>query len=428
MPAVHEYHLANGMTLLCFHQSHLHAVEFGLYLKGGALYENENTQGMCHLLEHLCFRGIGGLNHEDLDMLQSRMGFDLEGMTYPEGVIFRATALSRFSDDLLKLFLRFFACTPWTEEQINLEKQVVLRQIEESDCDFDEEVDRRYRRTAAGVFPTMGTAESIAALTPNLIHQWQKILFQPCNACLCITGNFSKGLEAAAIASLTDLKNNTEAAPFEQVVPLGFCMRDAHSDYIQDEEGGHAKVHLAFDISDDLVFPLVAHVLNAYTGANADSILFQTLREEEAMVAEIESYVEELGMFRRLVVRYDVRQELLVDSVRKVFSLLKRLRMYVRPVRLELTRTEFTDNHALMLDSTSSMCELMGWGWLANDLARADLDAAAKMYDDLTIEDLLDAAQSIFRPENLTISIQRDPDVTPRNLRPLLAELRGILS
>ena len=40
MPAVHEHYLSNGMTVLCYPQNHLHAMEFGLYLKGGTLYEN----------------------------------------------------------------------------------------------------------------------------------------------------------------------------------------------------------------------------------------------------------------------------------------------------------------------------------------------------------------------------------------------------
>ena len=58
MSAIHEHVLQNGMTLLCWPQRHLHGLEFGLYLKGGPLYETEETQGISNLLEHLCFRGL----------------------------------------------------------------------------------------------------------------------------------------------------------------------------------------------------------------------------------------------------------------------------------------------------------------------------------------------------------------------------------
>ena len=428
MSAMQEHNLPNGMTLLCNRQPHLHAMEFGLYFKGGSLYENKQNQGICHLLEHLCFRGLGGLNAEALNRLMARFGAELDGATYPEGVVFRLKTHTRFFDEVLDLFLRFFADTPWTQEQIDAEKQVVLRQIEQEDCDFDEEVSRRYRKTAAGAFSLMGTAQSIQDMTPATIRRWQRLLFQPQNACLCVTGNFSDGMERALVEAFSELENHFDEPPFAQAVPQGFCMRDSRSDLVMDEEGGQAKVHLAFDLDEDRVFPLTGEVLNAFTAGNSDSLLFQIMREELALVAEIDSSMEEMGMFRRLVIRYDVRQECLVESLRKVFELLHRLCLYVRPVRLTQTRMQFTDNLVFYQDDVSGMNDLMGWSWMADDLSRADLDAQAQMYDDLTCEDLLDAAQSVFRPENLTISIQRDLAQTPKNLKPLLTELRSTLA
>ena len=172
----------------------------------------------------------------------------------------------------------------------------------------------------------------------------------------------------------------------------------------------------------------MGEVLSAITGENDSSLLFQTLREEKALVAEIDSSIEEMGMFRRLVISYDVEQELLEESLREVFDLLRRLTQYVRPVRLEQCRMLFTDNLVYYQDDVSAMNDLMGWSCLADDLARADLDTKAQMYEDMTCEDLLDAAQSVFRPENLCLSIQRDPARTPKNLKPLLKELREMLS
>lgn len=428
MSAVHEHLLKNGMTVLCCPQTHLHSIFFGLYFKGGTLYENRQNQGVCHLLEHLCFRSLGGMAAPALNALWDRMGTELDGATYPEAVAFRLRTHPRFFDDAMDMFLRFFADVPWTQKQIDAEKQVVLRQIEQAECDFEEEISRRWRRTATGAFPLMGTAENISAMSAATIRRWQRMVFQPQNACLCLTGNFSPAMEDALVQACEELVNHTEEPPFLQASPPGMCMRDEHSDLVLEESGGQAKVHLAFDLDDDRVFPLAGEVLSAITGEDNDSLLFQTLREEEALVAEIDSTIEELGMFRRLVIRYDVRQEYLAESLRKVFGLLKRLCMYIRPVRLDETRMQFTQNLAFCQDDAEGMNELMGWSCLADDLSRCDLDARAQMYEDLTCEDLLDAAQSVFRPENLVISIQRDPAVGPRSLRPLLKELRSVLA
>lgn len=429
MSAIHEHVLQNGMTILCWHQPYLHGLEMGLYLRGGSIYETEETQGISHLLEHLCFRGLGGLNHEALQRTLNRFGADLDGITTAEAIVFRLTSLPRFFDGMLDVFTRFFAQTPWTPEEIAKEKQIVIRQIEQAEEDFDELVDRAWRETPAGVFPRMGTVEAIEALDPDTIWNWQRLIFQPSNACLVLTGNFSSGMERTAIETFAPLSNYTNEPPFEQPAPLGFGLRDADSDLIvdSDDPDAQAQVHIAFDIDEEHVFPLAARIVDAITAGNDDSLLFQTLREEEALVAEIESYIQEMGQFHRLVIRYDVRQEKLVESLRKVFMYLHRLSMYVRPIRLNQVRSHFTVGSALAQDNVSEMNELAGWAWVSGDTTRADLDAQASQLDDLTPEELLDAAQTIFKPENLCISVERDPNAVPENLEKLFAELREML-
>jgi len=172
---------------------------------------------------------------------------------------------------------------------------------------------------------------------------------------------------------------------------------------------------------------LAARIVDAITAGNDDSLLFQTLREEEALVAEIESYIQEMGQFHRLVIRYDVRQEKLCESLRKVFMYLHRLSMYVRPIRLNQVRSHFTVGSALTQDNVSEMNELAGWAWVAGDSSRADLDAQASQLNDLSAEELLDAAQTIFKPENLVISVERDPNAVTEDLDKLFLELRDML-
>ena len=429
MSAVREHVLSNGMTILCWHNPYLHGVEMGLYLRAGSIYETEETQGISHLLEHLCFRGLGDLNHETLQRTLNRFGADMEGMTTAEAIVFRLPSLPRYFDGMLDLFTKFFAPNFWSPEDIAIEKEIVLRQIEQAEEDFDELVDRAWRETPAGVFPRMGSAEAIRALDNDTIWNWQRLVFQPQNACLVLTGNFSIGMEEAAIEVLAGLTNYTSEPPFEQHIPLGFGMRDAESDLIVDsaDPDAQAQVHIAFDIDEDNVFPLAARIVDAITAGNDDSILFQKLREEEALVAEIESYIQEMGRFHRLVIRYDVRQEKLVESLQKVFKYLHRLSVYVRPIRLEQVRSHFTVGHALTQDNISEMNELAGWAWVAGDSSRADLDAQAAQLNDLSAEELLDAAQTIFRPENLVIAVERDPNAVSEDLDKLFQELRGML-
>ena len=180
MSAIRELVLPNGMTLLFWHQPYLHGLEMGLYLKGGSIYETEATQGISHLLEHLCFRNLGGLDHAELQHTLNRFGADMDGMTTAEAIVFRLTSLPRYFDDMLDLFSRFFKLTPWSPEEIEKEKQIVIRQIEQADEDFDELVDRAWRETPAGVFPRMGMADTIETLEADDIWNWQRQCRQYC--------------------------------------------------------------------------------------------------------------------------------------------------------------------------------------------------------------------------------------------------------
>mgnify|MGYP000717286108 CR=1 FL=1 len=438
MSAIHEHVLQNGMTLLCWPQRHLHGLEFGLYLKGGPLYETEETQGISNLLEHLLLHvkiaeeprnpdanenelpGIGGLNREGLLRELNRFGTNLDAATYAEGLVFRLKCLPRFFDAALEYFLRFFANVPWTPEQIAAEKQVVLRQLEaDGEGDLFDRAACDFRKTENGAFPPLGTPESLMALTEADIQLWQEMIFQPQNACLVMTGNFSDGMELAAIEALSELRNTTAQPPFTQSLPIGFCMRDEQSDLLEEVESDFASVQLAFDVDSEQVYPVAAEVLSTITAGNDDSMLFQALREEQALVAEIESQISRVGQFSRLVIRYDVRSEWLKDTLTKVFAYLHRLTMYVRPARLNQLRTQFTTNNAMLTDDTAALND-------RGDTARADLDAAAAQYNELTAEELLDAAQTVFRPENLTIAVQYDPEAVG-DLRPLLQKLRETL-
>ena len=112
MATIHERKLSNGLQMLCCPLPHLHSVEFGVYLRGGTLYENRQNQGVCHLLEHLCFRNLGGMRGEALTHALERMGTSLDGSTYPEAVVFRLRVLPRFLTTRWRCSFAFFPIFP----------------------------------------------------------------------------------------------------------------------------------------------------------------------------------------------------------------------------------------------------------------------------------------------------------------------------
>lgn len=428
MAANHELTLDNGLTFLSSRLEHLHSIEMGFYFKAGALYENRRNQGISHLIEHLCFRNLNGLTQGQLYQALDNMGASLQGTTYLEAMVFRLKIAPRFFDAALMLLTRLFLPGKWTGEEIAREKQVVLRQIEGREQDFWQEANTHYWRTVSGAFPLMGTEKSVEAMSESTIHQWKKKIFQPQNACFALAGNFSLGMEEAAKAVLGELSNTTPEPPFAQQVPIDFCMRDQKNDLLLNSDWDKAQVQLSFDINDDLVFPLCADVLNHMVGGGDSSALFMELRESLALTDEIFSAIEEVGLFRRMVIEYTVSHERLLESLSRAFEILARFCQHVGARQMDRTRVFFTTNLTFQLDQAGAMNELMGWSWLSQDGTEADLETREQMYRDITCEDLLDAAQAIFRNENLCCHIIKNPQkISAKALKETIAKCRGML-
>ena len=408
MAAYKEFHLDNGLQISAYQLPHLHSLEMGVYFKGGSLYENRSNQGITHLLEHMCFRNLNGLKQEQLYKRLDAIGGKLSGTTYPESVVFQLRVVPRFFDDAFDLMLRLFEKGKWTDEEIAAEKQVVLRQIENEDKSFLWDMNSRYLKTKTGAFPGMGTKESVLRFSSALIHQWKQKIFRPANACFVLTGNFSDGMLEKAMELLSELPSLGESV-FEQPVPIDFCMRDETSDELFNSDYDLAQVLIYFDIDSNLVFPSCAGILSYLTGEGLSSALFLELREKHAMVDDISSEVVTVGSFRRLAIDYEVSHDRLVESLEFVFSILAKLRLFISHEQMDRTKVYFADNERMILDRAANLNERLGMAWLGENTDECDVDIRMRLHEDLTVENIQDAAQTIYRPETLSCFIEKNP-------------------
>ena len=427
MAAYQEIRLKNGLQISAYQLAHLHSLEMGVYFKGGSLYENRVNQGISHLLEHLCFRSLSGLPQAQLYRRLDAMGARLGGATYAETVIFQMQVAPRFFDDAFDLLLRLFAPGKWTQEEIEAEKQVVLRQIENDEQSFLWDMSARYWRTKAGAFPGMGTKESVTRMSRELIHQWKRKIFRPSNACFVMTGNFSDGMLKKAEEVLGELPDMGPSS-FDQPAPINFCARDESSDELFNADYDLAQVVLDFDIDCNLVFPACASMLSHMTGDGLSSALFLELREKQALVDDISSEVVTVGSFRRFAIDYEVSHDKLAQSLELVFSILSRLRRFISQEQMDRARVYFTDNERMVLDRARSMNERLGYGWLSGNADECDVDTRIRLHTDLTAENIQDAAQAIFRPETLCCFIEKNPrKIKTAALRETLKKCRDML-
>ena len=51
--------LPNGLTVVMEYMPYLKSASFGVWVKAGSAYEDENNNGISHIIEHMMFKGPG---------------------------------------------------------------------------------------------------------------------------------------------------------------------------------------------------------------------------------------------------------------------------------------------------------------------------------------------------------------------------------
>lgn len=184
------------MNKYIVNMKYLHSCVVGLYFHGGSLIENKNTSGISHLLEHLIFRRLESMKIKELYNKLNEIGFTLHGFTSEKLIGFYIQTTPERVEEATEVLLKILSVYYWTEDEIKVEKQIVMRQIDENlQYYFEEKVNRKYYKDTPFSRTIMGKKEYIERLHINKINKYKDKIFCCNNAAIIITGNFSKESE-----------------------------------------------------------------------------------------------------------------------------------------------------------------------------------------------------------------------------------------
>ena len=126
---------SNGAVLLEHKAVGFVGAKVNLNYLAGAIFENEEQEGLSHLIEHLLFKD----NDSSLISQLELAGAEVNAYTYKENVCFEMTCLASKLDKLLPVFLEFFLQLKFTDEQFRKEKKVIIQELKEDKDDHEAE-------------------------------------------------------------------------------------------------------------------------------------------------------------------------------------------------------------------------------------------------------------------------------------------------
>ncbi|MGH0149434.1 UNVERIFIED_CONTAM: hypothetical protein FKN15_033422 [Acipenser sinensis] len=162
--------LENGLRVAS-EDSGLSTCTVGLWIDAGSRYENEKNNGTAHFLEHMAFKGTKKRSQLDLELEIENMGAHLNAYTSREQTVYYAKAFSKDLPRAVEILADIVQNSTLGEAEIERERGVILREMQEVETNLQEVVfdylhATAYQATALGR-TILGPTENIKSINRN---------------------------------------------------------------------------------------------------------------------------------------------------------------------------------------------------------------------------------------------------------------------
>lgn len=179
-----------------------------LTIKCGTRDEGDFHEGIAHFTEHTLFKGTEHKSARVINGYLDRLGGELNAFTTKEEIVIHSTVLKEDLGKAASLLLELATCPVFPEEEIGIERGVVIDEINSyKDAPADEIFDRFEEALFAG-HPLgrtiLGTASSVRKITSKELQSFVRERFTPGNMALAVVADIDEKKMEEAILKLAD--------------------------------------------------------------------------------------------------------------------------------------------------------------------------------------------------------------------------------
>jgi predicted Zn-dependent peptidase len=289
--------LPNGLTVAVDPIPAAESVAVGLYSEVGSRSEPEALGGLAHLVEHMVFKGAGGLDTRALAEAVEDVGGSLNAWTARDQTVFHGRALGRDLVLVTELIADLVRRPHLDEGHLEREKLVILSELGEvTDSPDDLVHDHLFEAAFDGQplgRPVIGHEKSVRAITRRDCVDWLRDQFVPSRLVLSASGK----VDPDALLALGErLFGDMEACAEPDVMPASF------TGGVRNDQRSFEQAHWCLAFSGvpaaDARVPALSLFVQAL-GGGTSSRLFQELREERGLAYSIYAWnqaFEDVGL------------------------------------------------------------------------------------------------------------------------------------
>lgn len=210
--------LSNGLSVIYEHNTHAPVVSLNIGVKVGSVHEQDDESGICHLIEHMVFKGTDSFQPGEIATLVEAHGGELNAYTSLDQTVYYINLPKENLALGLKILKEMVFDAHFDALELEREKEVVVEEIRRgqdnpqrvlSELLFSTHFKKHnYRR------PVIGTEAHVRGFSRDKIYKFYKKHYCPQNMTLGICGDVK---ESEVSALLEKLFRFEEGAPLQQV-------------------------------------------------------------------------------------------------------------------------------------------------------------------------------------------------------------------
>ena len=399
----------SGIPIYTYKNDSLHSFHISLFLKAGSMYESEEESGITHLFEHILVRNSNKLYSGKLYSTLDYYSLDFNASTYSEMVQFYVHGACENFTRGADIITSLMSDIVLTAEEINAEKKRVKAEIRESDetgsiVSLSSSVVYYGTPLARGI---LGNNKSIDKIGKARLISYRRRIFTPDNIFFYITGSFTDS-DLQALRERIDkyeiYEGENGERPHDNVaeLPADFFNR-APSVNIKNES--YTLLRFSFDVDMKKVNPRVLDLLYDMLLSGYNSPFFVQMSEQRGLFYDIQGSAEHFKNIGALQFTYELREKNIYDAVNLTVKILRDFKGRLYPDG-ELMKASYVTNVGLLYDDARESGFTLAYDNHIMSLGYETLAMRAEAYKSITPCEIKDAANEIFKPQNLSLYIK----------------------
>lgn len=379
-----------------------------LTIKCGTRDEDGFHSGIAHFAEHSIFKGTARKSARVINSYLDRLGGDLNAFTTKEEIVLQATVLKEDLGKAAGLLLELATSPAFPEDDIEIEKGVVIDEIGSYKDSPSEEVYDKFEETLlAGhplARPILGTTASVRKITRQELIRFRDKRFTPGNMALSIVADIDeRKLEREVLRLSEKVFDGSWAESAERILqpvdgPAVFNKRvDKRNHEVNAVIGGLAPS--LYDKEERFTAILLANILG---GPASNSKLNDLLRERNGWVYGVETSYTQYSDTGVMAITLGCDRSNLDKCLKGVEKVLRKMQDDpLSDSALKASKKQLLGQLAISSDNGETQCLSMGKS-LVSFGAVASEESNRAAIEAVTAERIRDAARKIFGPGTLS--------------------------